>query len=378
MKKLLTIIILTLLSCNISYAKDNSLKIFKKEILGADAKKKMGLAYNSLKKHKNILSFDKKDKAINIMLDTKMKGHKEDWDISDSKNQRWEFVTKKNKHYKNGEEFYIKYTFKLNGSTHEGSIFQVVGVKKDGEIIFPAMHLAYRAENDDRLIFSYNLINEVFWTKKDPTANRFNKTAYYFTLGELSEFEDYSTVLMKIKPSKGDDGEFIMWMNGNKVIEAYGQNMVLGEGMSLKIGLYRWLNINADIKKIVPTTLSIKEFSYGKNCEEILDKKKCDYKSNDRQSKTSLKYKKKERKGKTGGSKIIKSIKSKNSSKALNFVQIDATSGKVCKGIPFQFMKDDGTFGTKYKPIAKYLQDNELDFEPGTKAYKDFMKQFGC
>ena len=30
------------------------------------------------------------------------------------------------------------------------------------------------------------------------------------------------------------------------------------------------------------------------------------------------------------------------------------------------------------KPIEKYLQDNELDFEPGTKAYKDFMKQFGC
>ena len=59
-------------------------------------------------------------------------------------------------------------------------------------------------------------------------------------------------------------------------------------------------------------------------------------------------------------------------------MQIDATSGKVCKGIPFQYMKDDGTFGTKYKPIAKYLQDNELDFEPGTKAYKDFIKQFGC
>ena len=61
----------------------------------------------------------------------------------------------------------------------------------------------------------------------------------------------------------------------------------------------------------------------------------------------------------------------------LNFVQIDSTSGKVCKGIPFQYMKDDGTFGTKYKHIAKYLHDNQLDFQPGTKDYKDFIKQIG-
>ena len=39
MKKILTIITLILLISNISYSKDNPLKIFKKEILGGDCKK---------------------------------------------------------------------------------------------------------------------------------------------------------------------------------------------------------------------------------------------------------------------------------------------------------------------------------------------------
>ena len=41
MKKFLTTIIISLLLCNFSYSKDNPLKIFKKEILGGDAKKHM-------------------------------------------------------------------------------------------------------------------------------------------------------------------------------------------------------------------------------------------------------------------------------------------------------------------------------------------------
>ena len=65
MKKLLTIIISALLICNISYSKDNPLKIFKKEILGGDAKKKMALAYDSLTKHKEILHYNNKKYKYN-------------------------------------------------------------------------------------------------------------------------------------------------------------------------------------------------------------------------------------------------------------------------------------------------------------------------
>ena len=39
MKKILIIIILTLFSINVSYSKDNPLKIFKKEILGEEAER---------------------------------------------------------------------------------------------------------------------------------------------------------------------------------------------------------------------------------------------------------------------------------------------------------------------------------------------------
>ena len=56
MKKILTIIILTLLSSNISYSKDNPLNIFKKEILGGDAKKHMKESLRQSKPLKKILS----------------------------------------------------------------------------------------------------------------------------------------------------------------------------------------------------------------------------------------------------------------------------------------------------------------------------------
>ena len=48
--------ILTLLSSNISYSKDNPLKIFKKEILGGDAKKHMKQSLRQSKPLKKILS----------------------------------------------------------------------------------------------------------------------------------------------------------------------------------------------------------------------------------------------------------------------------------------------------------------------------------
>ena len=70
MKIILTTIILFLLISNISYSKDNPLKIFKKEILGEEAKKKMSLAYDSITKHNKILKYNEEEKAIEITLDS--------------------------------------------------------------------------------------------------------------------------------------------------------------------------------------------------------------------------------------------------------------------------------------------------------------------
>ena len=80
--------------------------------------------------------------------------------------------------------------------------------------------------------------------------------------------EDYITWWAKDK-----NGEYIMWLNDEKVVEIYGPNMAVGEGIKYRIGLYRWLNK----KSKGPTSLTIKEFSYSENCEEVLDSSKCNY-----------------------------------------------------------------------------------------------------
>ena len=56
MKKFLAFLIISIFfTTQLFAASKNALKIFKKEILGGDAKKKMALAYDSLTKHKDIL-----------------------------------------------------------------------------------------------------------------------------------------------------------------------------------------------------------------------------------------------------------------------------------------------------------------------------------
>ena len=287
MKNLLTIFILTLFSCNISYSKDNPLKIFKKEILGGEAKKKMALAYDSLTKHKEILHYNKDEEAIEITLDYSMKGHPEDWELSDEQAQRWEFVTKKKNFYKLGKEVYLKYKFKVNpGLNHDANIWQIVGTQNDGNIIYPAMQIMYTTNKDDlpnRVQFYFQQIEEVFWTDKDPTANRYKKSMYSFDMGSLTRFKkEYQTILFKIKPSKGEDGELIMWVNGERTLEVYGPNLTLDltGGIAFKIGLYRYWNTKdaeRDPKMIEPSTLSIKEYVISKNCEKIMDKEKCEY-----------------------------------------------------------------------------------------------------
>jgi len=350
MKKFITFVTLAIIfTTQLFAASKNPLKIFKKEILGGEAKKKMALAYDSLTKHKDILRYNEDEKAIEITLDYSMKGHPEDWDLSDEQAQRWEFVTKKKKFYKLGKEVYLKYKFKVNpGHNHDANIWQIVGTQNDGNIIYPAMQIMYTTNKDDlpnRVQFYFQQIEEVFWTDKDPTANRYKKSMYSFDMGSLTRFKkEYQTILFKIKPSKGEDGELIMWVNGERTLEVYGPNLTLDltGGIAFKIGLYRYWNTEEakrDSKLIEPTTLSIKEYIISKDCEKVMDKEKCDYKPKERVSRTQYKYKAKDRHYMPEGAKKIKRL----------------TSKTVAKRIEFQDMKPGFLAIIKNKKDEKYL-----------------------
>ena len=350
MKKFITFVTLAIIfTTQLFAASKNPLKIFKKEILGGEAKKKMALAYDSLTKHKDILRYNEDEKAIEITLDYSMKGHPEDWDLSDEQAQRWEFVTKKKKFYKLGKEVYLKYKFKVNpGLNHDANIWQIVGTQNDGNIIYPAMQIMYTTNKDDlpnRVQFYFQQIEEVFWTDKDPTANRYKKSMYSFDMGSLTRFKkEYQTILFKIKPSKGEDGELIMWVNGERTLEVYGPNLTLDltGGIAFKIGLYRYWSTDLaerDPKLIEPTTLSIKEYIISKDCEKVMDKEKCDYKPKERVSRTQYKYKAKDRHYMPEGAKKIKRL----------------TSKTVAKRIEFQDMKPGFLAIIKNKKDEKYL-----------------------
>ena len=350
MKKIITFVAISIIFTTQLFAASKSpLKIFKKEILGGDAKKKMALAYDSLTKHKEILHYNKDEEAIEITLDYSMKGHPEDWDLSDEQAQRWEFVTKKKNFYKLGKEVYLKYKFKVNpGLNHDANIWQIVGTQNDGNIIYPAMQIMYTTNKDDlpnRVQFYFQQIEEVFWTDKDPTANRYKKSMYSFDMGSLTRFKkEYQTILFKIKPSKGEDGELIMWVNGERTLEVYGPNLTLDltGGIAFKIGLYRYWSTDLakrDPKLIEPTTLSIKEYVISKDCEKVMDKEKCDYKPKERVSRTQYKYKAKDRHYMPEGAKKIKRL----------------TSKTVAKRIEFQDMKPGFLAIIKNKKDEKYL-----------------------
>ena len=146
MKKLLGILVLGLLIQIPLQAtsKENPLKVFKNEILGADAKK-MVISGRSIKKTKKVLSVveEGEDKAVKIELDVSAKGHKGDWNNLSGRNQRWEFDTQKTHVYKKDEVIYGKYTFKLyDKSNLSGSVFQSVGTDKEGNPILPAQQFS--------------------------------------------------------------------------------------------------------------------------------------------------------------------------------------------------------------------------------------------
>jgi len=342
------------LNTSVFAEKINAFKKFKKDILGEEAKKKMSLAYDSLTKHKEILNYNEDEEAVEITLDYSMKGHPEDWDLSDDQAQRWEFVTKKKNYHKLGKEVYLKYTFKLKaGKNHSANIWQVVGTKKGGEIIYPSMQIRYTTDKDDlpnRMEFYFKQIEEVYWTDIDPAANRFKQKIYKFDLGSLSAFKkEFSTAYFKIKPSKKEDGEFIMWLNDERVIEFYGPNMILDKtgGIAFKIGLYRFWDANQDPNITEPSTLSIKEYIISKDCEKIMDKEKCDYKSKDKIARSKYKYKFRQNEIMPEGAKKIKRITSKVVAKEIKFEEMKGSFLAIIKN------KNDDKYLLKYIGYSK-------------------------
>ena len=115
----------------------------------------------SKKKALSILE-DADGKAIKITPDTKFKGHKNDWERTGERNQRWETANKK-KPRKFKKPVYVKYTFKLNDiPTHPavgGSFFQVIANKVNSRLL-PWMTLEYRG---DSVVHQLNFPKEVFY-----------------------------------------------------------------------------------------------------------------------------------------------------------------------------------------------------------------------
>ena len=289
MKKLLGIVVLGLIFVSQSYAasKQNPLKVFKNEILGADAKK-MEISRRSIKKTKKVLSIveDGNDKAVKIKISKKLKGHKDDWNNTGGRTQRWELDSKD--YYRHGTVIYGKYTFKLDDKSRaDGSIFQSVGVDKKGSPIVPSTQIVYWSEDDNKeIVLSYHLVNKAAYPCNEDNSF-FEKISYYFTLGSQKTFENFRTIAFKHVPSSDKNGEYIMWLNDEKIIEIYGPNMAVGEGAKYRIGLYRSLNK----KSKGPTSLTIKEFSYSENCEEVLDSSKCNYNTDEKRLKKKEKGK---------------------------------------------------------------------------------------
>ena len=292
-KKLFIIFNIFLLFNIPAEAADNNkaLKFLKSEILGADAQTNMEKSLRAIKKTKKVLSIveENGEKAVEIKITKKLKGHKDDWNNTGGRSQRWELDTKNEDYIKHGIPIYAKYTFKLDDeSKAEGSILQTVGTDKKGVPLLPSTQIAYWSEEDDdkRIVLSYHLVNKVAYPCNEDNSF-FEKTTYYFTLGYQKQFKNFNTIAFKYIPSRDKNGEYIMWLNDEKIIEIYGPNVAVGEGTKFKFGLYRWLNKKS--KK--PTSLTIKEFSYSENCEEVLDSSKCNYNTDEKRLKKKEKGK---------------------------------------------------------------------------------------
>ena len=308
MTKKLFLIFFFIFTFTISNASENPYKFLKKEILIGKAKKELINDTRSISKKKALsIIEDNNGKAIKITLDTKFKGHKDDWKRTGQRNQRWEMANAK-KPRKFKKPVYVKYKFKLNEFPIKyglgGSLFQVIA-NKDNSRLLPWMKFQY---SDDRIAHQINFTKEVFYLKGDPDNSNFDKIGYKFYLGYVEDYKDYRTLSLKILASKKDNGEIIGWLDDQRIFEIYGPNFTIGNGYTFKWGFYRWLEQMA-LDKIPTQSVTVKEFGFSDSCEQILDEGKCSYSSGTRESISYVKTKKSSWRDSTHGKKISKSIK---------------------------------------------------------------------
>ena len=137
--KIIFVILITFLNFTLVNAKENPYKFLKKEVLIGKAKKELVNDTRSISKKKALsIIEDENGKAIKITLDTKFKGHKDDWERTGERNQRWEMANAK-KPRKFEKPVYVKYKFKLNEfpikNNLGGSLFQVIANKGNSRLL---------------------------------------------------------------------------------------------------------------------------------------------------------------------------------------------------------------------------------------------------
>jgi hypothetical protein len=204
---------------------------------------------------------------------------------------------------------YIKYIFKVsnfNPGRTGGSYFQVIGNNKK-ERLLPWMKIQY---DGFEVFLTLALTREVFYLSGDLDNSNFDKISYKFYLGTLHDFRDFRTIDIKIIPSKSDNGEVILWLDGEKKVELYGTNFTIGNAFTFKLGQYKFFE-GTSASSVQTSSLFIKKFGYDKKCEIILSQNQCSYSSTTRQSYSKLFGSNSSRRDRHHGKKVAKSIKFK-------------------------------------------------------------------
>ena len=204
---------------------------------------------------------------------------------------------------------YIKYVFKLSkfdpGRTG-GSFFQVIANNNKSRLL-PWMKIQY---DGFEVFLTLALTREVFYLSGDLDNSNFDKISYKFYLGTLHDFRDFRTIDIKIIPSKSDNGEVILWLDGEKKVELYGTNFTIGNAFTFKLGQYKFFE-GTSASSVQTSSLFIKKFGYDKKCEIILSQNQCSYSSATRQSYSKLFGSNSSRRDRHHGKKVAKSIKFK-------------------------------------------------------------------
>ena len=347
MKKIFVILLTLLFVPSLSYSEQKPYKFFKNEILFGLAKKQLKNDTRSISSKKALSIYEGDDgKAIKITLDPEFKGHKDDWDRTGERNQRWE-VANKGKQMNLKNSVFIKYVFKLSkfdpGRTG-GSFFQVIGNKNKSRLL-PWMKIQY---DGFEVFLTLALTKEVFYLSGDLDNTNFDKMSYKFYLGTLHDFRDFRTIDIKIIPSKSDNGEVILWLDGEKKVELYGTNFTIGNAFSFKLGKYKFFN-GTPASSVQTSSLFIKKFGYDKNCEVILSPDQCNYSSSSRQSYSKLFGSNNSRRDSDHGKKIAKSVKFKKELPGFN-IKFDEKLENTKKDMALKIQKKNPKKVKKYDP----------------------------